>query len=68
MKIWIILGCRREGKTCAGAEWVRAQVEGSRPLDLGRAKRMALIGKTIDKARQVVVFGDGGIFAWPSSG
>lgn len=62
-KTWIILGGRGAGKTRAGAEWVRAQVEGSRPLDPGRAKRVALIGETIDQAREVMVFGDSGILA-----
>ena len=32
---WVILGGRGAGKTRAGAEWVRAQVEGARPLDEG---------------------------------
>ena len=60
---WVILGGRGAGKTRAGAEWVRAQVEGSRPLDPGRARRVALIGETIDQAREVMVFGESGILA-----
>ncbi len=32
---WVILGGRGAGKTRAGAEWVRAQVEGARPRDPG---------------------------------
>ena len=34
---WVILGGRGAGKTRAGAEWVRAQVEGALPLAPGRA-------------------------------
>ena len=33
---WVILGGRGAGKTRAGAEWVRAQVEGARPLTNGQ--------------------------------
>lgn len=58
---WVIMGGRGAGKTRAGAEWVRAQVEGPRPLDPGRAMRMALIGETIDQVREVMVFGESGI-------
>ncbi len=35
-KTWVIMGGRGAGKTRAGAEWVRAEVEGARPLDPGR--------------------------------
>ena len=62
-KTWVILGGRGAGKTRAGAEWVRAQVEGSRPEDEGRAKRVALVGETFDQARDVMVFGESGILA-----
>jgi phage terminase large subunit-like protein len=58
---WVILGGRGAGKTRAGAEWVRAQVEGARPRDPGRARRVALIGETMDQVREVMVFGDSGI-------
>ncbi len=57
------MGGRGAGKTRAGAEWVRAQVEGSKPLDAGRARRVALVGETIDQVREVMVFGDSGILA-----
>ncbi len=60
---WVILGGRGAGKTRAGAEWVRAQVEGSMPLDPGRARRVALVGETLDQVREVMVFGDSGILA-----
>ncbi|MFT5160741.1 MAG: hypothetical protein ACI9ZD_002356, partial [Paracoccaceae bacterium] len=39
-KTWVILGGRGAGKTRAGAEWVRSQVEGAKPLDKGRARRV----------------------------
>ncbi len=62
-KSWVIMGGRGAGKTRAGAEWVRAQVEGARPLDGGRARRVALVGETYDQAREVMVFGESGILA-----
>ena len=62
-KTWVIMGGRGAGKTRAGAEWVRAQVEGSRPLDEGRARRVALVGETVDQVREVMIFGDSGILA-----
>ncbi len=62
-RAWVILGGRGAGKTRAGAEWVRAQVEGARPLDAGRCERLALVGETIDQVREVMIFGDSGILA-----
>jgi phage terminase large subunit-like protein len=62
-KTWVIMGGRGAGKTRAGSEWVRAEVEGARPLDPGRSKRVALIGETIEQVREVMVFGDSGILA-----
>jgi phage terminase large subunit-like protein len=60
---WVILGGRGAGKTRAGSEWIRAQVEGSRPGDRGRCSRVALVAETIDQAREVMVFGESGIMA-----
>ena len=60
---WVILGGRGAGKTRAGAEWVRTMVEGGRPLAHGKARRIALVGETIDQAREVMVFGESGILA-----
>jgi len=57
------MGGRGAGKTRAGAEWVRACVEGARPSDPGRCRRIALIGETLDQVREVMVFGDSGILA-----
>ena len=62
-KTWVILGGRGAGKTRAGAEWVRSMVEGARPADPGRARRVALVGETLDQVREVMVFGDSGILA-----
>ena len=62
-KSWVIMGGRGAGKTRAGAEWVRAEVEGARPEDLGRARRVALIGETFDQVRDVMIFGESGILA-----
>ena len=62
-RTWVVMGGRGAGKTRAGAEWVRAEVEGSRPLDVGRSRRVALVGETIEQVREVMVFGDSGILA-----
>lgn len=62
-RTWVIMGGRGAGKTRAGAEWVRAQVEGDKPLDQGRAKRVALVGETIEQVREVMIFGESGILA-----
>ena len=62
-KTWVILGGRGAGKTRAGAEWVRSMVEGAKPLDEGKARRVALVGETIDQVREVMVFGESGILA-----
>ena len=58
---WVILGGRGAGKTRAGAEWIRAQVEGGKPGDPGTSSRVALVGETLDEAREVMVFGTSGI-------
>ncbi len=62
-RTWAVMGGRGAGKTRAGAEWVRAQVEGARPTDQGKCQRLALIGETIDQVREVMVFGESGILA-----
>lgn len=62
-RTWVVMGGRGAGKTRAGAEWVRAQVEGPRPLDMGAARRVALVGETLDQVREVMVFGESGILA-----
>lgn len=62
-KTWVILGGRGAGKTRAGAEWVRAQVEGPTPEAPGRARRVALVGETVDQVREVMIMGESGILA-----
>ena len=62
-RAWVILGGRGAGKTRAGAEWVRAQVEGPTALSPGRASRVALVGETYDQVRDVMIRGDSGILA-----
>lgn len=62
-RAWVIMGGRGAGKTRAGAEWVRSMVEGAMPGDAGRARRVAIIGETLDQAREVMVFGESGILA-----
>ncbi len=62
-KTWVIMGGRGAGKTRAGSEWVRAQVEGARPWDPGRCRRVALIGESYDEAREVMIFGESGILS-----
>jgi phage terminase large subunit-like protein len=57
-RTWVVLGGRGAGKTRAGAEWVRAQVEGRKPLSAGVCRRVALVGETLDQARDVMVFGE----------
>lgn len=60
---WVIMGGRGAGKTRAGAEWVRQQVEGAQAGDTGRYRRVALVGETLDQVREVMVFGESGIMA-----
>lgn len=42
---WLLIGGRGAGKTRAGAEWVRAQALGLRPLAERAAGRIALVGE-----------------------
>lgn len=62
-KTWVILGGRGAGKTRAGAEWIRQQVEGAKPEDQSVSRRIALVGETIEQVREVMVFGQSGIMA-----
>ena len=56
-----MLGGRGAGKTRAGAEWVRTQVEGT------QAGRIALIGETYADAREVMVDGPSGLLVISSA-
>ena len=60
---WLVMGGRGSGKTRAGAEWVRAQVEGATPLAPGPRRRLALVAETADQARDVMVLGESGLLA-----
>ncbi len=62
-RTWVAMGGRGAGKTRAGSEWVRSKVEGALPLDKGTCRRVALVGETVDQARDVMVFGESGILA-----
>ena len=61
-RVWMILGGRGSGKTRAGAEWVRSKAIGE--LSSERAPtRIALIGKTLNDVRNVMVEGVSGLLA-----
>ncbi|MBE2274707.1 MAG: DNA-packaging protein [Rhodobacteraceae bacterium] len=62
-KTWVIMGGRGAGKTRAGAEWVRAMVEGATAAAPGRVRRVALVAGTLEQAREVMVLGESGILA-----
>ena len=51
---WLYLGGRGAGKTRAGGEWVRAQVQAG-------ARRIALVAPTAADARDIMVLGESGI-------
>ena len=53
---WLYLAGRGAGKSRAGAEWVRAQVEQGR-------ERIALVGPTAADTRDVMIEGESGIMA-----
>ena len=52
---WLILAGRGFGKTRAGAEWVRAQVE------TRQADRIALVARSLPEALSIMVHGESGI-------
>ncbi len=52
---WLILAGRGFGKTRTGAEWVRAQTEN------GRARRVALIARSLAEAQSIMIEGESGI-------
>ena len=61
-RVWMILGGRGSGKTRAGAEWVRAKAIGDLSCDRSPA-RIALVGKTLNDVRNVMVEGVSGLLA-----
>lgn len=58
---WLFLGGRGAGKTRAGAEWLREEIEQD------RACRIGLVAETLADAREVMVEGPSGLLslAWP---
>ncbi|MBB5722072.1 phage terminase large subunit-like protein [Loktanella ponticola] len=62
-RTWVIMGGRGAGKTRAGAEWVRSLAEGPTPNAKGRARRIAIVGETVDQTREVMIYGESGILA-----
>lgn len=54
-RIWLIMAGRGFGKTRTGAEWIRGLVES------GRAKRVALVGRTSADVRDVMAEGPSGL-------
>jgi len=53
---WLYLGGRGAGKTRAGAEWIRAQVDAG-------CRRIALVAPTAADARDIMVLGESGLLA-----
>ncbi|CAM9965951.1 unnamed protein product [Chrysoparadoxa australica] len=51
---WLFLGGRGAGKTRAGAEWLRTQIEAG-------ARRVALVGPTFSDVREVMISGPSGL-------
>ena len=62
-RTWLLLGGRGAGKTRAGAEWIRAQALGRKPLANTQARRIALIGETLQDVRSVMIEGVSGLLA-----
>jgi phage terminase large subunit-like protein len=64
-RTWLFLGGRGAGKTRAGAEWVRTMAlgEGAAPGAMGPARRIALVGPTINHVRSVMIEGVSGLMA-----
>ncbi|PHS27655.1 MAG: ATP-binding protein [Robiginitomaculum sp.] len=60
-KTWLLMGGRGSGKTRAGAEWIRAQVEGRSPLSGRGCRRIALVAPTLLDAREVMIEGESGL-------
>src|SRR5690554_2553874 len=55
--IWLVMGGRGAGKTRLGAEWVNAIVRGLSPFAHYKYGRIALVGETLQDAREVMVEG-----------
>jgi phage terminase large subunit-like protein len=58
-RIWLVMAGRGYGKTRMGAEWVRALAAQH------AGARFALVGATLNEARQVMVEGESGLLSLP---
>ena len=58
-RVWLVMAGRGYGKTRMGAEWVRA-LAAQHP-----GARFALVGATLNEARQVMVEGESGLLSLP---
>ncbi len=67
-RVWLIMGGRGAGKTRAGAEWVRAKALGRKPLGAIAARRIALVGETINDVRRVMIEGVSGLLSVHAAG
>ena len=68
---WLILGGRGAGKTRAGAEWVRAIVNGRANDNRNctqKTRAIALVAETYADAREVMIDGPSGIVACAADG
>lgn len=61
-RTWLLLGGRGSGKTRAGAEWIRSLAT-KISRDGVDAPRIALVGKTINDVRNVMIEGVSGLLA-----
>lgn len=61
--VWLVIGGRGAGKTRTGAEWVRGMALGRAPFSSKPVGRMALVGETLNDAREVMVEGVSGVLA-----
>jgi phage terminase large subunit-like protein len=55
--VWLLLAGRGFGKTRTGVEWVKERVIS------GKAKRIALVGRTAEDVRDVMVCGESGLLS-----
>ncbi|WP_377374141.1 DNA-packaging protein [Ponticaulis profundi] len=54
---WLFMGGRGAGKTRAGAEWLLSEIQS------GRARRIALVGATMNDVREVMIGGESGLLS-----
>ena len=61
--VWLMLGGRGAGKTRAGAEWIKALVEGHPRFTTQSVGRIALVGETFADVREVMIEGISGLLS-----